>query len=331
MVAAYATLLLVEEGRWSLDMPASAPALVVDPGCQAPSLLHLLSHTAGLSNDLGARRYRAACRPGTSFSYAGQGYLVLQHLFEAQTDRRADRFIEERLFRPLGMDHSSFPQPTGKDRATGHVDLVFGLLTGKVQGPGLLLGLAALLLTGAACVWVNRGTWRRYASRRAILLIALEWVVALLVLVAAGSATIVPIEPWSRRVLLPASLHSSANDLARFALELLQPQLMRPATRDLLFVPRVEVNSRIAWGAGIGVDHSVEPTTYWQWGSNPGFQSLLVIDPKPGNAIVVLTNTGGFLDLVSPRTGGYNLSKEIARRALGINASWDLYRSAPRE
>ena len=331
VVAAYAAFLLVEEGRWSLDMPARAPSLEVDPGCEAPSLLHLLSHTAGLSNDLAASQYRPACDSGTSFSYAGQGYLVLQDLFAAQTGGTSERFIQERLFRPLGMERSSYEQPDGKDLATGHVDLVFGLLSGKAQGAGLPLGWAAVVIAGAACLWVSRGTWRRFAPGKAIALIALEWVVALLVLVAAGSAAIVPIEPSSTRVLLPASLYSTANDLARFSQELLRPQLMRPATRDLMFAPRVDVNARIAWGAGIGVDHSEEPITYWQWGSNPGFQGLLVLDPVRGDAVVVLTNTGGFLDVVSTRTGGYNLSKQIARRALGINGSWDLYRSAPQD
>jgi hypothetical protein len=69
--------------------------------------------------------------------------------------------------------------------------------------------------------------------------------------------------------------------------------------------------------------------TYWQWGSNPGFQSLLVIEPRREEAIVVLTNRGTVIDLVSGH-GDYGAAKQIARRALGINGRWDLYRSAPK-
>ncbi len=81
-------------------------------------------------------------------------------------------------------------------------------------------------------------------------------------------------------------------------------------------------------GAGIGLDRSVEPTTWWHWGSNPGFQSLVVLEPERGDAIVVLTNTGGGLDNLIGNLGGYNLSKEIARQALGIRGTWDLRRDA---
>ena len=43
----------------------------------------------------------------------------------------------------------------------------------------------------------------------------------------------------------------------------------------------------------------------------------------------MLTNTGGFADVVSRRRGGYNAAKRIARRALGVNGRWDLARPAP--
>lgn len=341
VVAAYAALILVDGGRWSLSMPASSTRLDVEAGCEAPRLVDLLSHTAGLGNRLSAARYRGACHPPTGFSYAGQGYLVLQDLLEAQTGKAAELIMQELVFRPLGMTRSTYAEPKVGDRATGHADLVYGLLSGRAIGPLRPVGAAVALLAAAICLAINQRTRRRYSSGRAFVLIALEWLCALLLLVAWGAVTIVPVESLTsaelaemeRRVgpgsvSLPSSLHSSAEDLARFAQELLQPRLVREATRDLLFQPQVEVGAEIAWGSGMGIDRAGEPTTYWQWGSNPGFQSLLVIEPTQRDAIVVLTNTGGSLDLLTGRWGGYSAAKRIARRALGVNGRWDLHRAA---
>ena len=108
VVSAVAALTLVAEGRWRLEMPVRSPSLEVPEGCSTPTLAHLLSHSAGLSNDLGATRFRAGCRPGIDFSYAGQGYTVLQEMLENETGEPAERFIEHRVFRPLGMEHSTF-------------------------------------------------------------------------------------------------------------------------------------------------------------------------------------------------------------------------------
>ncbi len=329
VVSAVAALTLVAEGRWRLEMPVRSPSLEVPEGCSTPTLAHLLSHSAGLSNDLGATRFRASCRPGIDFSYAGQGYSVLQEMLEDETGEPAERFIERRVFRPLGMEHSTFFPGFAVDRATGYVDLVFALLTGTARGPVLPMGALVLLLAGVGCAWLNRRSWRRRTGRRVIGVLALQWIALVVVLLALGSRIIVPIESRSSRVLLASSLHTNVEDLARFALELLRPQRIDLRARDMLFEPQIEVGRGIAWGAGIGIDRSVEPTTWWHWGSNPGFQSLVVLEPERGDAIVVLTNTGGGLDGLIGGLGGYSLSKEIARQALGIRGTWDLRRDAP--
>jgi CubicO group peptidase (beta-lactamase class C family) len=324
VVAAYAALILVEDGRWSLEMPARSTRLDLEPDCEAPRLVELLAHTAGLSNNLLASRFGPACHPPAPFSYAGQGYLVLQDAIETETGEPVEQFMQKQVFRPLGMDRSTYAWPTTADRATGHVDLVYGTLTLSAGGSALTLAIASALLVIVLCIAASRRIWRRGTPRRALALIALSWALALGALVGAGSLALVPVESMMRRVLLPASLHSSVEDLARFTQELLDPRLMRDETRDLLWVPRVDAGPGLAWGTGIGIDRSTQPTTYWQWGSNPGFQSLLVLEPQGRNAIIVLTNTGGFLDFLSARTGGYNAAKQIARRALGIQGQWDL-------
>ena len=324
VVAAYAALLLVEEGRWSLEMPVRSPRLQAEPGCRPPSLAELLSHAAGLGNDLKAERFTAACRLPAPFDYAGQGYQVLQELLEAEGGGSAELLIRRRIFVPLGMSRSTFGPAAGEDQATGHVDLVYGVLTARARGPALHAAAAGVLTAVGLCVFASLRTWSRRRSRWAVAGIALLWVGTAVLLVGLGAARTVPVEPWSRRVMLASSLKTTVDDLARFSEELLSPKLMRPETRDLLFAPRTEVGGGLGWGAGIGIDRTATPTTYWQWGSNPGFQSLLVLAPERGDAVIVLTNTGGFLDLLSGRRGGYNMSKRVAQRALGIDGRWDL-------
>jgi CubicO group peptidase (beta-lactamase class C family) len=326
VVAAYAALVLVEEGTWSLRTPARSRRLEVEAGCDAPRLGQLLSHSAGLSNNLLAESFHPACRLPAPFAYAGQGWLVLQDMFQQQTARSAELVIQERVFRPLGMTRSSYAPPAPDGRATGHVDAVWGVVSGKADAAVVVGGVALLLLGVALCLWGNRTTWKRRRAGKALALIALQWGALLLILVGIGFAVTVPVEPWSRRTLLPSSLHSSADDMARFAQELVRPRLLRPETRDLLFAERVDVGAGLGWGAGMGIDRSAAPATAWQWGSNPGFQGLLVVVPERGDAIVVLTNTGGFLDYVSRRLGGYNMAKRVAREALGIRGRWDLRR-----
>lgn len=329
VVAAYAALVKVEDGAWSLDMPAASPRMPVRDGCEAPTLAQLLSHSAGLGNDLLAARFEPACHPPAPFSYAGQGYLVLQDLFGDPAGADAERFIRQRVFDPLGMTTATFAQPPGANVATGYADLLYGVVSGNALGPWLVVGYAALALALAALVWVLLLTWRHTSAVRAAAASALEALGAMLLVAMLGVSVIVPVAPWSDRVMLPSSLHASIDDLARFAAELLHPTLVPPAARDLLLAPRVRIDEQLSWAAGIGREQTGNVTSYWQWGSNPGFQSLLVLVPEQQTALVVLTNTGGFADVLLGTTGGYAMAKQVARRALGIPGRWDLYRAPP--
>jgi CubicO group peptidase (beta-lactamase class C family) len=323
VVAAYAALLRVEEGVWFLEMEVRSPRMALPAGCEPPTLAELLSHTAGLGNDLGVDRFEPACRPPAPFSYAGQGYLVLQELFGDASGASAERFARRRIFEPLGMDRATFGAPSPEDLATGHADLLYGVLSGKALGSWLAVGRGVLALTTALLVLAVVRTWRRRGGRRAVAVGALGGLAALASLALLGASVIVPVSPWSERILLPSSLH------ATFAQELLDPALARPETRDQLLAPRVRVDDDLGWSAGIGSERTDGITSYWQWGSNPGFQSLLVLVPERREAVVVLTNSGGFADVVLGRTGGYAMAKRVARRALGIRGRWDLYRAAP--
>ena len=328
VVAAYAALLQIEDGVWSYDMRTSSPRMPVPENCEPPTLAELLSHSAGLGNDLRARRFSAACHPPAPFSYAGQGYLVLQDLFGASGES-AERFVRRRVFEPLGMQTATFALPAGRNVATGHADLLYGVLSGNALAPWLAVGRSVLAAAMAGIAFVVVLTWRRANAVRAAAASALEVLAGMLLVAMMGASVVVPVAPWSDRIMLPSSLHASIDDLSRFAAELLDPTLVSRAARDRLLAPRVPIDEQLSWAAGIGCERTGGVTSYWQWGSNPGFQSLLVLVPEQRSALVVLTNTGGFADVLLGGTGGYAMAKRVARRALGIRARWDLYRPAP--
>jgi CubicO group peptidase (beta-lactamase class C family) len=115
-------LQLVGEGKLSLDKPISTwlPDIAADAG--TITLRQLLSQTSGLGLagaemrqdhriTLGqsAREVTDAplvSRPGTTFVYGGPGFQVAGAVVEAVTGQHWEDVFQERIARPLGMDHT---------------------------------------------------------------------------------------------------------------------------------------------------------------------------------------------------------------------------------
>lgn len=123
MFTAAAILLLVRDGRLSLDDAASAWVPDV-PSLADATLRQLLTHTSGLGDgvaamdvpkpppqvpvgfrelvflsELDGRRFA----PGARFDYNNFGYDVLGEVIERVSGRPAGEFIRERILAPLGM------------------------------------------------------------------------------------------------------------------------------------------------------------------------------------------------------------------------------------
>ena len=126
-VFAYAVLKLVEQGRIALDAPvlrylphgyrhafdplkeeASAAAdEVTDPRLHAVTVRMLLQHTSGLPNwASGPLHFKGT--PGTRWTYSGEGYVLLQRAVEAVVGHPLDEVMQEQVFAPLGIAHSSY-------------------------------------------------------------------------------------------------------------------------------------------------------------------------------------------------------------------------------
>jgi CubicO group peptidase (beta-lactamase class C family) len=128
---AAAVLLLAADGKLSLDEPVRKYIPELPDAAAAVTIRQILSHTSGL-RDWGTvsgiagwrrgtraithadvldiiRRQRALnFAPGTRWSYSNSGYNLAAILVERVSGRSFPEFTRDRLFRPLGMTHSSW-------------------------------------------------------------------------------------------------------------------------------------------------------------------------------------------------------------------------------
>lgn len=115
---AFAIMLLVEDGKLKLEDPVDK-YLNVPQTWSGITVRHLLTHTSGLGDypeDFSMRKdytedefmemVRAqalAFAPGEKWSYSNLGYLSLGVLIHKVTGKFYGDFLQERVFRPLGM------------------------------------------------------------------------------------------------------------------------------------------------------------------------------------------------------------------------------------
>lgn len=118
--------------------------------------------------------------------------------------------------------------------------------------------------------------------------------------------------PASNEANAASSLYATAPDLASFMIELAEPTLGDVAATHEMTTAHQRIDDVASWGLGIGVERHAKGRDLWQWGSNPGAKSLMVISAETGDGVVILTNADG----------GASLTRQIARRLLGREGCW---------
>jgi CubicO group peptidase (beta-lactamase class C family) len=94
----------------------------------------------------GREPVRLVAVPGSSFRYSGGGYVVLQQLVEDASGVGFERFMVERVFRPLGMVDSSFSWGRARDGDTAGHDVGGHRLARRRYGAAMAPG--AMVTTG---------------------------------------------------------------------------------------------------------------------------------------------------------------------------------------
>ncbi|MFZ6655366.1 serine hydrolase domain-containing protein [Undibacterium sp. TJN19] len=142
-VFAYAVLGLVTQGKLALDAPLmqylpqgyqhasqpgdsnSAHELVTDGRLQKVTARMVLQHTTGLPN-WASGHLDFQFEPGARWQYSGEGFMLLQAVVEAITGMELEAWMQQQVFAPLGMLHSSYqPGKAWQDH------LICGSLHGK--------------------------------------------------------------------------------------------------------------------------------------------------------------------------------------------------------
>jgi len=172
-----------------------------------------------------------------------------------------------------------------------------------------------VLVTFLVALWAVRALLSRIIPTRKGLLTFLTvlWGVILavgigIVILSMGNFPVpknAPFETGSAGVM-----HSTAEDLAKFLIEIADPQYLSAELSEEMRTAQVWLSDDLAWGLGPGILYDQGEYILWQWGQTIDFQSVMMINPQTGSGVVVWTNS----DLLNP-----NVAINIAHRALGGN------------
>lgn len=174
--------------------------------------------------------------PGTRFSYSNTGYVILGRVVEKVSGEPFGKFLERRILKPLGMDHTVFePKAGGKGLAAGHTAFALGEPEATApEGEG----------------WLH----------------------------AAGG------------------LYSTAPDLMKWNLALMEGKVLRPASFQRMTAPRRLKNGKTeTYGCGLGISQRSGETVLAHSGAVSGFLAYSAMVPRTKSSTILLTN-GDYLD-----------------------------------
>lgn len=137
-ITAFGVLMLCDEGRLSLDEPAGRWLPELPASWSGITIRQFLCHVSGIPADgflmkpSWAASLAAAARlpvrePGLRTRYSNFGYAVAGRLIEAASNRAYADFVQERIFKPLGMRRSRVGEAYDYNRAAGYRRTSHGL------------------------------------------------------------------------------------------------------------------------------------------------------------------------------------------------------------
>ncbi len=186
IATATSIMILIQEGKIKLD--DYVVKYIPEFGKNGKNLVqikHLLTHTSGLPPYLNVKKLEerakveknkktfdilieAICntkprsKPGEKFKYSCLGYITLAKIIEVVTGKTIKDFAEERIFKPLGMNHTCFCPPKKWYKNIAATQIINGKpLIGVVHDP---LARFAGGISGNAGLFSNARDLAKYAQ-----------------------------------------------------------------------------------------------------------------------------------------------------------------------
>ena len=98
------------------------------------------------------------------------------------------------------------------------------------------------------------------------------------------------------------SMHTTAEDYAKFLIELLQPTGLNNSLQEQMIQQQVLMDSSdpsLAWGLGVGIYVIEDEELIWHWGDNGIFRAFFIISPQQKKGFVYFTNSQNGLSIVN--------------------------------
>ncbi len=64
-----------------------------------------------------------------------------------------------------------------------------------------------------------------------------------------------------------------------------------------MLTPAVEIDEKLSWGLGWGLERASGGDFFWHWGDNEVFKAFALGSRKTGDGLVVLTNSANGLEV----------------------------------
>jgi len=283
-IFAYAVLQLVDEHHLDLDRPLkdylSEDAPTGERG-ERITARHILSHSSGLPNwrSEGDQPLIPAFEPGTKFRYSGEGFYYLQRCVEKSTGMGCEQFMQERIFKPLGMNSSTYlwRADAGQRLVSGH--------GGDEPFDNRAFAEQLFHLIEKSAVPLAQWNHDRIVEEMTKVLSP-------------------PHKPMPNETSpnVAFSLLTTVADYSAFLARVTAPHRdafdLKPETRSSMMKPYSHVNSALSWGLGWGIEEEGGPRYLWQWGDNGGWKNIVMVQPESRSALVVFTNGGNGMRVV---------------------------------
>ena len=320
-VFAYLVLQLADAGLIDLNRPLVEyyrPDFVSDhPFVELITAKDVLRHTTGLPNwrQPDVSELTPSFKPGTDYSYSGQGYVWLQLVVRRTTGMSLDQLAQTKLFGPTGMQHSSFVW--GKERQENQV---WGHVSEGDRAGGLGFQFRreffGLMLTIAERNGEPLPTWNREDELRAH--IEMRKMPELHPAIASAGLRSFRTE-MNLLHNAAAGLGTTAEDYARFMILMMDRhrhrswELSDAARRSMIDRQSMHTPGVTDQAFGWRAEDTPQGRIIFHGGNNGDvFKCFSVMHPANGLGIVILTNSGG----------GDKLYKHIVERVTRLNIKY---------